>query len=74
MIEKIRDILEEYVDIPREELTMETNLRTDLGLSSLDMVGIIVAFEDEFGVEISDRKLSEIITIGDAVEALTTKD
>lgn len=70
MLEKIRNILEEYVDVPKEEITMDTNLLNDLGLSSLDVVNIIVAFEDEFEIEIPDRKLSEIVTIADVVKLL----
>lgn len=42
----------------------------DLGLSSLDVVNIIVAFEDEFGIEIPDRKLSEITIVEDIVKML----
>lgn len=70
MLERIRNIIEEYVDIPKDQITMETNLLNDLGLSSLDVVNIIVAFEDEFDIEIPDRKLSEIITVGDVVNLL----
>ncbi|MGN0376826.1 MAG: acyl carrier protein [Suilimivivens sp.] len=70
MLEKVRNILEEYVDVPKEQIIMETNLLNDLGLSSLDVVNIIVAFEDEFGIEIPDRKLSEIVTVGDVVKLL----
>jgi acyl carrier protein len=70
MLDKIRDILVEYVDVPREQITMETNLLTDLGLSSLDVVNIVVAFEDEFGIEIPDRKLTEIVTVEDIVRFL----
>lgn len=70
MLEKVRNILEEYVDVPKEQITMETNLLNDLGLSSLDVVNMIVAFEDEFEIEIPDRKLSEIVTVGDVVKLL----
>lgn len=70
MLDKIRDILEEYVDVPREQITLETNLLSDLGLSSLDVVNIIVAFEDVFMIEIPDKKISEIITVGDIVKML----
>lgn len=70
MLEKVRNILEEYIDVPKEQITMETNLLNDLGLSSLDVVNMIVAFEDEFGIEIPDRKLSELVTVGDAVKLL----
>ena len=70
MLEKVRNILEEYVDVPKELITTETNLLNDLGLSSLDVVNMIVEFEDEFEIEIPDRKLSEIVTVGDVVKML----
>lgn len=70
MLDKIREILEEYADVPREQITLETNLLSDLGLSSLDVVNIIVAFEDVFMIEIPDKKISAIITVGDIVKML----
>ena len=70
MLERIRDILVEYVDIPREEIVLETTFAEDLGLSSLDVVDIVVAFEEEFDVEIPERRLMEIVTIGDVVSIL----
>ena len=72
MLERIRDILKEYVDIPRETITTETMLLEDLGLSSLEIVSVIVAFEEEFDIEISDRKLAEIETVGDVLKLLET--
>ena len=70
MLEKVRDILEEYVDIPKEQITLETNLMNDLGMNSLDLVNIVVAFEEEFGIEILDRRLAEMVTVGDVVKVL----
>jgi acyl carrier protein len=70
MLEQIRNILVEYVDVPKEQITLETNLLTDLGLSSLDVVNIVVAFEDEFGIEIPDRQLAKIVTVEDVVRFL----
>lgn len=70
MLDRIRNILGEYVDVQKEQITLETNLLKDLGLSSLDVVNIIVAFEDEFGIEIPDRKVSEIIIVEDIVRML----
>lgn len=73
MLDKIRDILEEYVEVSREQITLETTFSDDLGLSSLDVVNIIVAFEDEFDVEISDRMLSKIVTVEDVINLLEKK-
>ena len=70
MLERIRGILEEYVEMPGEMITMETTFSEDLGLSSLDVVDIIMAFEEEFDVEIPDRMLSKIVKVEDVVELL----
>lgn len=70
MLERIRAILVEYTEVPGEQITEETNLKVDLGLSSLDVVSIVSAFEEEFGVEIPDRKIAEISTVGDVITVL----
>lgn len=70
MLDRIRNVLEEYVEIPVERITFETNLLNDLGFSSLDLVGVIVAFEEEFDIEIPERKISKIVTVNDVVEIL----
>ncbi len=70
MLERIRDILVEYVEVSKEEITKNSKLVADLGLSSLDVMDIVVAFEEEFKVEIPDRKVLEIVTIGDMIKLL----
>lgn len=70
MLDRIRNVLEEYVEIPVEQITLETNLLNDLGFSSLDLVGVVVAFEEEFDIEIPDRKITKIVTVGDVVNLL----
>ena len=70
MLERIKDILVEYVEVPREEITEESKLVADLGLSSLDVMDVVVAFEDEFNVKIPDRKLLQIVTIEDMMKLL----
>ena len=49
---------------------METNLLTDLGLSSMDKVNLIVAVENAFDIEIPEDKLRNIITVGDVVSII----
>ena len=70
MLDRIRNVLEEFVDIPKEQITIDTNLLNDLGFSSLDLVSVVVAFEEEFDIEIPDRRISEIITVADLVSLL----
>ncbi len=70
MLDKIRDILVEYVEVPKEKITEEAKLIADLGLSSLDVMDVVLAFEEEFNVVIPDRKLLDIITVEDMIQLL----
>ena len=68
MLDKVRDILSEFTDFPVEKMTENTELENDLGLNSLDVINVIVAFEDEFGIEIPDRIIKDFHSIGDIVK------
>lgn len=57
MFEKIVSILQEYSGEDKSLIVPEARLTADLGLNSLDVISIVVAFEDEFGVEISNEDL-----------------
>ena len=65
MIEKIKEILSKYT---KEEITAESTLVNDLGLSSFDIVSIVTAFEDEFDIEISDRDIRKLVSVSDIME------
>ena len=67
MLETIRDVICRFVDIDPNTLTEETNIRSELGLNSLELINIAVAIEDEFDVEIPDREVGNIETLGDAI-------
>ena len=67
MLEKLQRIISEYTDLPIEEITEQTNIRTDLNLNSLELVNLAVAIEDEFEVEIPDREALGIETVGDTL-------
>lgn len=70
MLEKMRKVICEYSDVKPEEITEKTNIRTDLGLNSLELVNMAVAIEDEFGVEIPDREALGIETVADTIELI----
>ena len=68
--EKIRDIIVDQLGVDEDKVTMEARFREDLEADSLDLVELIMAFEDEFGGEISDEEAQQIKTVGGAVEYL----
>ena len=70
MLDKIRNIICEFVDMNPNEITLETNIRTDLGLNSLELVNLAVEIEEEFDVEIPDREAMGLETVADAIKII----
>ena len=70
MFEKIKEIIVEQLGVEDAEVTMESSIIDDLGADSLDIVELVMAFEDEFGVEIPDETAEKIATVGDIVKYL----
>lgn len=73
MFDKVVRILGDYTDFPTEKMNESTDLVNDLGLNSLDVMNVVVAFEDEFGIEIPDRVISGFHTVGDIADYLVKK-
>ena len=69
MLERTVSILKEYCEIDGE-ITRDSALIEDLGLSSLDVINIVAEFEDEFDIEIPDRIIPTLRTVGDIVDYL----
>jgi acyl carrier protein len=67
VFERVRDIIVEQLNVDPEEVTPEARFREDLEADSLDLVELIMAFEEEFGGEISDEEAQQIETVGQAV-------
>ena len=65
--DKVKDITVEQLSVDPEEVKMESSFIDDLGADSLDIVELIMAFEEEFGVEIPDEKAEKIRTVADAI-------
>ncbi len=70
MLTRLVKIIVQYVKIAPDQIKPEMNLRTDLGLTSLSVMNMIVEIEDEFGVEIDDRQIMKFQTLADVVEYL----
>ncbi len=68
--ERVRDIIIDQLGVETDAVTMEANFRDDLEADSLDLVELIMAFEEEFGGDITDEDAKTIITVGDAVHYL----
>jgi acyl carrier protein len=66
--ERVKSIIVEQLGVDAEEVTPEASFVEDLGADSLDTVELIMAFEEEFGVEISDDEAEKIRKVKDAVD------
>jgi acyl carrier protein len=65
--EKIKGIVAELLDLDPDDVTREASFRETLEADSLDLVELLMAFEDEFGSTIPDEDVKQIVTVGDAV-------
>ncbi len=68
IFDKIKDIIIEQLQVEESDISMETNLMKDLSADSLDAVEIIMAIEEEYGIEIPDEDAENFQTVGDLVE------
>ncbi len=67
---KVKGIIVDQLGVDEDKVTMEASFRDDLEADSLDLVELIMAFEEEFGGEISDEEAQKITTVGQAVNYL----
>ena len=70
---KVRKIVADHLGIEEIKVTEESSFIDDLGADSLDTVELVMAFEEEFGSEISDNEAEKILTVGDAVKFIESK-
>jgi acyl carrier protein len=68
--DKVKAIIIDLLGVSEEKVTMEARFREDLEADSLDLVELIMAFEDKFGGEISDEDAQKITTVAEAVKYL----
>ena len=70
---KVKKIVSDHLGIEETKVTDESSFIDDLGADSLDTVELVMAFEEEFGSEISDSEAEKILTVGDAVKFIESK-
>lgn len=71
--QKIRKIIVDQLGVDESEVTEDASFVDDLGADSLDTVELVMALEEEFGIEIPDEDAEKIVTVGDAVKYIDSK-
>ena len=70
---KVKKIVSDHLGVEESKVTNEASFIDDLGADSLDTVELVMAFEEEFGSEISDSEAEKILTVGDAIKFIESK-
>ena len=73
VVAKVKEIIVQQLGVDADKVTLEASFVDDLGADSLDVVELVMAFEEEFEVEIPDESAEKIATVKDAVEFLKTR-
>ena len=71
--EQVKKIVVDHLGIDESKVIPEAKFIDDLGADSLDTVELVMAFEEEFGSEISDSEAEKILTVGDAIKFIESK-
>ena len=70
MLEKIREIVAEQLSVEEDEINLDTSFRDDLGADSLDLYELSELLREEYGIEIPEEEVGNLLTVGDVVEFL----
>ena len=73
MFEKVKEVLVEAINVDEDMITMEANLKDDLGIDSLAAVELSLELETEFDVRIGDEELAKLVSVADIVKLLESK-
>ena len=65
--EKVTEIIVEQLGVTADQVTPESKMIEDLGADSLDAVELVMAFEEEFGIEVPDEEAEKLISVGDII-------
>lgn len=68
MLEKVVEIIQEQLNLEGVEITEDSSFKDDLGADSLDLFELVMAFEEEYGIEIPSEDLEKLTTVGAVIE------
>ena len=71
--DRVKKIVVEHLGVEESKIQSDSKFIDDLGADSLDTVELVMAFEEEFGSEISDSEAEKILTVGDAIKFIESK-
>ena len=70
MLEKVKEIIAKQLNLDVDEITESTSFKDDLGAHSLDLFELVMAFEEEYDIEIPSEDLEDIATVGDIIKLM----
>ncbi len=73
MLERVKEIIEEQLNLEGVAITESSSFKDDLGADSLDLFELVMAFEEEYNIEIPTEDLEKIATVGDIIEYMKSK-
>lgn len=73
MFKKIKPIIADQLGVDEGEITLESSFNKDLGADSLDLFELVMAFEEEYGIEIPSEDLEQLTTVGSVIEYIKSK-
>lgn len=73
MLEKMKEILAEELDVDKDKITLDTRFKEDLDADSLDLFEMIISIEEEYGLEFPAEDLEQLKTVGEVIAYLQSK-
>ncbi|HEU24376.1 MAG TPA: acyl carrier protein [Mesoaciditoga lauensis] len=70
--EKVKQLISDKLGVEGDKITEKSSFVDDLGADSLDLVDLVMALEDEFGIKVDDDKLEKFVTVGDVVQYINS--
>ncbi len=73
VFDKVKEVIAEQLELEADSITMESSLVDDLKANSVDVVGVVMALEEEYGIEFPYDDIDSIATVGDAVKYIESQ-